>query len=202
MSILVGFTSCNKNSSYGETVILLGTESYIVTLDDMLPDSLKVVFPQHFGQIPEGYIPPNVEGEYKINQKEFCYSNFVNLFDNTDMYLRISKQHNRKATIEFYEGGTVITDTAYVMGYDQYFTLYFREIKEMTLSDHTAAVDRCVVFSGEKTAEGIKDLKFGSIILNAQQGDNPFIGNFIPGWYFIYRDKFGLSENCNWFDNQ
>ena len=199
---LVWFTSCNKESSCGDTIILLGTESYITTLNDMIPDSLQVVFPQHFGQIPEGYIPPNVEGAYKISQKEYCYSNFVNLFDNTEMYLRITEQHNRKATVELYEGSTVVTDTAYVMGHDQFFTLYFLERKEMTLNYYTALVDRCVVISGEKTNAGINNLMFGSIILNAYQGSNPFIGNFVPGWYFIYKDKDGLSENCNWFDNQ
>lgn len=200
--VIIGLTNCSKSTYDGDTIILLGTESYVIPLNDMIPDSLKVVFPNYLGEIPEGYIPANIEGEYLISKKEFCHSNFVNLFDNLDMHLRITKQHNRVAKVEFYEGGTVVTDTAYIMGTDQSFTLYFTEEKEMLFMGNTAKVQRCVVITGEKTDAGISNLMFGNIILKAYQGDNPFIGNFIPGWYFIYKDEDGLSENCEWFDNQ
>lgn len=198
--VLIGLTNCNKNT-YDETIVLLGKEAYVIPLNDLLPDTLKSKFQLHMGVMPEGYIPPNIEGEYVISPKEFTYSNFVNLFDNMDMYLRITKQHNRIATVEFYEGGTVVTDTAFIMGSGQLFTLYFKEEKGMTAYGYTSEIERCVVITGEKADQGIKNLVFGNIILEAKQGGNPFIGNFIPGWYFIYKDKDGLSENCNWFDN-
>lgn len=201
ISVLMGFTNCNKSNYEGDTIVLLGTESYVVPIEDMIPDSLEVKFPNYIGGIHVGYIPPNIEGEYVISKKEFCHSNFINLSDNLDVHLRITEQHNRTAKVELYEEGDVVTDTAYVMGNGQLFTLYFREFKELTLNDYTAQVERSVVITGEKTEEGIKDLMFGNIILNAWQGDNPFIGGFIPGWYFIYKDKDGLSENCDWFDH-
>lgn len=200
--VVIMFMSCSKKTYDEESIILLGTESYVVPLNNFIPDSLKVTFPNNIGEIPSGYIPPNIEGEYVISQKEFCHSNFINLFDKLDMHLRISKQHNRVAKVEFDEGGTVVTDTAFIMGKDQLFTLYFYEQKNMAFYGNSFRVDRCVVITGEKTDTGIKNLMFGNVILDAKQGENPFIGNFIPGWYFIYKDKDGLSENCDWFDHQ
>lgn len=202
MFIMACLISCDKNTYDEDTIILLGTESYVTPLNALIPDSLKVEFPKYLGEIHTGYIPPNIEGEYLISKKEFCHSNFVNLFDNLDMHLRITKQHNRVAKVEFDEGGTVVTDTAYVMGTDQLFTLYFTEQKEILFYSNISKVDRCVVITGEITDTGIKNLMFGNIILKAYQGNNPFIGNFIPGWYFIYKDNDGVSENYNWFDNQ
>ena len=51
----------------------------------------------------------------------------------------------------------------------------------------------------EKAPEGIKKLRFGSLILDASEEVNPFFGTFVPGWFFIYKDQDGLAENCHWF---
>lgn len=202
MLAVIAFTGCDKNTYDEETIILLGTESYVVPLTDMLPDSHEADFMSHIGNITEGFIPPNIDGEYLISEKEFCYSNLVNVFDNHDMHLRVSNQHNRVAAVELYEEGTVVTDTAFIMGTGPMFTLYFTEQKEIVVMGNTSRVDRCVVITGEKTDAGIKNLIFANIILNVVQNDNPFIDPFEPGHYFIYRDKDGLSENFEWFDNR
>ncbi len=189
--------SCSKDSD--DTIILLGKERYVVPMKEMIPDSLYTKFVTLMGGTPEGFIPPNIEGEYLISEKQFCHSNFIDLSDHQDMHLRISNQHNRVANVEFHEGETIYTDTAFIMGSGQHFTLYLTEERNMTFFADFA-ITRCVVITGEKTAQGIKNLHFGSVILDAENGGNPFLGNFIPGWYFIYKDKDGLSEHCQWFD--
>ena len=94
--------SCNKMTDTDETIILLGKESYVQPLIEMIPDSLQSKLLSLFGTIPEGFIPPNIEGEYKI-EKQFCHSNFIDLSDNLDMHLRVKDQHNRVATFSHYE---------------------------------------------------------------------------------------------------
>ena len=200
--MLLGLANCQKTVEDGESVILLGKESYVVSLAEMIPDTLQIVFPSHFGNMPEGYIPPNIEGEYVISRKQFCYANLIPLHDDQDMHLRITNQHNRVANVEFYEYGTVCTDTAYIMGSGQKFTLYLTEDRETEFFGAHCTNSRCVIISGEKTDEGIKDLRFGNIILESKENDDPYISAFIPGMYFIYKDEDGLSENCDWFDHQ
>lgn len=198
IALLYGLTSCHKETGNGDDIILLGKEQYVVPLGSILPDSLKQVFPIHFGDMPEGYIPPNVEGEYVIRRKQFCHSNFIDLSDTLDMYLRITRQHNRVACVELHEGSTVCTDTVFIMGKGKSFTLYMVEERNMVFHG-IHMITRCVVITGEKTDQGIKNLRFGSIILSAVCDENTFIGSYKPGWYFIYRDGDGLAENCNWF---
>ena len=199
---LIAFSSCNKKTFNDDTVILLGTEDYVIPLENIIPDSIYADFRSYMGNMPEGYIPPNVEGEYLISNKSFCGSNFFDIFDDCDLHLRISRQHNRIATVEFHENSIVVTDTAFVMGSEKNFTLYFIEKKEIKLFGIVSLVDRCVVITGEKCDSGIQSLMFGSIIMKVHKGDNPFIGTFIPGRFFVYKDGDGFSENYKWFDYQ
>lgn len=192
--------SCKKESENNNSIILLGKEAYVVPMSEMIPDSLQDKFLLQMGNPAEGFIPPNIEGEYLISEKQFCFSNFVDLSDHEDMHLRVTNQHNRVANVEFHEGETIYTDTAFIMGSGQHFTLYMTEKRSMSFyADYT--ITRCVVIAGERTDQGIKNLLYGSIILAADNGGNPFLGTFTPGWYFIYKDKDGLSENYQWFNN-
>lgn len=202
VNILLAMPQCNKESTAGDSTILLGTESYVKKLTDMIPEQWQDDFWTYYGEIPQGYIPPNIEGEYAISPKQFVYSNFVDLYGDFDMYLKVTDQHNRVATVEFYEGETLRIDTAYIMGSKQSFSLYFEEKRTMDFNGDLSSVKRIVLFTGEKTPEGIKHLRFGSIILEVREGVSPFIGSFIPGWFFIYRDQDGLAENCQWFSRK
>ena len=198
-NILLSMTLCKKESTEGESIILLGTEKYVKKLTEIIPEEWQDDFLTYYGEIPQGYIPPNIEGEYAISPKQFVYSNFVDLSDDLDMYLKVIDQHNRVATVEFYEGETLHTDTAYIMGSKQNFSLYFVEKRTRDFEGDITSVNRIVLITGEKTPEGIKNLRFGSMILDVREGVNPFIGSFTPGWFFIYKDQDGLAENCHWF---
>ena len=198
--VVLSMASCKKLMDGDEAIILIGTEDYVKPLREMIPDSLRTKVPALFGSMPEGYIPPNIEGDYKI-EKQFRYSNFIDLSDDLDLHLRVRDQHNRVAVVDFDEGGIVRTDTAFVMGSGAQFSLYFEEERNMVFMGNHSRVTRCVIFTGKKTDEGIKNLFFGNVILAATEGENPFIGTFIPGWYFIYKDRDGMSVNTDWFDH-
>ena len=199
VNVLLAMTQCKKESVAGDSIILLGTESYVRKLTDMIPVEWQDGFFTYYGEIPQGYIPPNIEGEYVISPKQFVYSNFIDLSDDLDMHLKVTDQHNRVAIVDFYEGETIHTDTAYIMGSGQNFSLYFEEKRTLDFNGILTTVDRVVLITGEKTSEGIKKLRFGSMILDVREGASPFIGTFVPGWFFIYRDQDGLAVNCHWF---
>ena len=198
----VAFTECSKQTAESDIVVLLGTESYVKPLSEFMIEDIADDFESHYGSIPEGYIPPNVEGEYLISPTKFHYSNIGIFSDNPDIHLRITNQHNRIATVELDDRGIIKIDTAYLMGKGPDFTLYFSETREMNYFGSSSQVERCVIIKGEKSDNGIKHLQIGLIILKASQSSNPWIGNFQTGDYFIYYDGNYMSDNCDWFDNQ
>lgn len=195
--------SCQKDTSDGKSIILLGKEDYIQPFQNMVPDSLLTVFLPQMGNVAEGLIPPNIEGEYEID-KEFVNSNYFDLFHAHEMYLKITNQHNRTAQVKLFEAGNIqFTDTVYIMGNGQYFTLYYPELRNVLVDSNTeSSIVRNVIITGEKTEEGIQNLIFGTIIIEADSIYNPYVTNLTPGMYFIYKDGDGLSNNTDWFEEQ
>ena len=153
--------SCTKNDD--TTVILLGEEAYIEKITDVIPDTLQHVFEEYFGTIPSGYIPPNVEGEYIISPKQRIFSNVPE--DNwpldiiePDINITMSKQHNRECILQLKEATETLTDTVYITGYDNLFTVYYTEEKTLQHSGYEHYITRNVIFKGEITDYGIKNL--------------------------------------------
>ncbi|MBR4390878.1 MAG: hypothetical protein IKT08_02080 [Bacteroidales bacterium] len=200
---VVGLSCCTPDPQ--DTIVFIGSESYVRPMTKLV-DSVSWLnaFLSGYDNIPEGYYPPDIQGEYKISEKQFVTSNIgYDLSDpeEMDMYLKVVNQFNRVASVEFYEGSTVWTDTAYIIGSGQRFSLYFVETRELLSYGTNHIHRRLVLITGKMTEEGIKDLYFGSLILDAEEGGDPLVGAFNPGWYFIYKDKDGLSEPCDWFSH-
>lgn len=200
---LFGLLACRPEEPH-HTIVVLGPEDDVIPMRDLIPDTLQPAFFLDFGTDPdEGFYPPNIEGTYRIGKKQFVASSLhYDLSDTLDMYLRVVDQHNRLASVEFYEGGSVWTETAFVAGSGQRFSLYFKETRELTSYGTTHAHDRFVLFTGRIASDGIRDLRFGSMILSAANGEDLYVGAFIPGWYFIYKDADGLSEPCDFFNQE
>ena len=193
---------CQKSDTTGETIILLGEESYVKPLKNFVPDSLfttfDTIFVTHKDHTHEGYIPPNIEGVYVIDPKIIYYSNYNDTIHSHEAYFAITDQHNRIATINLLDGGSVITDSVFIMGNDQYFTLYYTEYKIMPNANAYPYLIRNIFIAGKKTDEGIHDLMYGNIIIGVPDIQNPMFDNFVPGNYFIFSDPDGLAENSNW----
>lgn len=195
---------CQKGDLAGDTIILLGKETYVKSYRDLIPDSLftKYVAMMNIDTTKEGYIPPNIEGAYIISPYEFCYSNFWPAYHEHELYLRVSGQHNRVAKVEIFTHFLIVADTVYIMGDDQNFTMYFTQKIDMQQVNIQQIITRNVFITGEKTDAGIRNLMFGDIMVDVEGDDNPYVVTFFPGWYNIYKDGDGFSENTDFFDNQ
>lgn len=188
---------CLKDSITDDTIILIGEEKYVKPIESMIPDTLKNLFLEQLGNVHEGLVPPNLEGEYCIGEIAYCESNYLDLMNNDNMYLRVTRQHNRVAAVEFFDNKTVSVDTAYIMGSEDKFTLYMTENRRLPSPLEAYSFTRTVVISGKKTDEGIRDTRLGFIYMEVSGPE--LIDFWKPGTYYIYKDKDGLSENCAWF---
>lgn len=200
---LIGLVACHPEPVH-DTIVVLGDEGYVIPMRELIPDEWEQAFLDDFGtSVDEGFYPPNIEGSYRISKKQFVASSLdYDLSDTLDMYLKIVSQHNRVASVEFYEGGSVWTEMAYIAGTGDRFSLYFVETRELVSYGTNHAHARFVLITGRIGADGIHNLRFGSMILSADNGEDVYVGAFIPGWYFIYKDQDGLSEPCDFFDQE
>lgn len=185
--------ACTKNDD--STIILLGTESYVEQITDAIPDSLRNVFEQQFGAIPRGYVPPNIEGSFVVAPKQRCYSNVTNWplsVIEPNMYLTFSNQHNSVAEIMLAETNETITDTVYVIGHDNEFTVYYQENKVIDLVENQAEVKRGILIKGKMTEQGIQDFYFANIIMDVKGDTYGVLAK--KGQFFIYKDGDGLAK--------
>lgn len=187
------FQACTKNED--STIVLIGTESYVEDILDAIPDSLRNVFEQHFGEIPQGYVPPKVEGNFVVAPKQRCFSNValwpLNVTE-PNMNLHFSNQHNSVVELILAEATETFTDTVFVVGHENLFTVYYQESKAMTMGDDEVMLKRGILIKGEMCDEGIRDLYFANIVMDVV-GD---VGTALVerGQFFIYRDGDGLAR--------
>ena len=191
---------CTKNSE--TTVVFLGEESYVEEITNVIPDSLLNLFETYFGTIHSGYIPPNVEGEYLITPKQRVFSNIPESQWPLDIVepnvkITLSKQHNRECIIQLDEATSTLTDTVYITGRDNFFTIYYTEEKILQHSGYEHCVIRDIIIKGEMTEYGIDNLNIASIIANVKDNSNGDIFQYKRGDFFIYKDGDRFSEKLN-----
>lgn len=187
------FQACTKNED--STIIILGTESYVKDILEAIPDSLRNVFEQQFGEIPQGYVPPKVEGDFVIAPKRRCYSNVTTWpldVVEPNMSLHFTNQHNRVVEIHLTEAMDMFTDTVYVTGYDNFFTVYYQEYKSIVIDGDDAMIKRGIIIKGEMCDDGMKDLYFANIIMDVTGVVSDDLVK--PGQFFIYRDGDGMAR--------
>lgn len=204
--LLVGglvLTSCTKNDD--NTIVLIGTEYYIDDIITVVPDSLQTRFFAEFGSIPEGPVPPKVEGSYVMSPKQRVSSNVENWSLQAvelNMYLRFSKQHNGIARMDLNEATETQTDTVFVCGNGDAFAVYFIENKayEIEIEGHTyhSKVKRGIVMKGQVTADGLSDFRYATVIMETEDDSDGIIAQYSPGFYFIYKDGDGIAKNEEW----
>ena len=196
-------TSCTKNDE--NTIVVIGTEYYIDDILTVIPDSLQTQFRAAFGEIPQGAVPPKIEGSYVVDPKARVGSNVADWplqVTEPNTYLRFEKQHNGIAVMDLAEATEQATDTVFVMGNGNKFTVYFIEDKsyQLPVNGQTFQVwmKRGIVMRGQMTNEGIADFRLASIIMRAEDNSNGMLSQYAPGSYFIYKDGDGKAENFEW----
>lgn len=187
------FVSCTKNDE--STIVLLGSENYMESIVDAIPDTLRTVFEERFGEIPQGYVPPNVEGRFVVAPKQRCYSNVPNWplgVLEPNMHLSLTNQHNSVVELNLAEATETCSDTVFVVGHDNLFTVYYQENKEMDVNGNAVVLKRGIIIKGEMCNEGIRGLYFANIVMDVS-GEG-VEGLVKPGQFFIYKDGDNLAR--------
>ena len=199
----MALTSCTKNDT--TTISLIGTEYYIDDILSVIPDSLETKFLSDFGSIPDGPVPPKIEGSYMMNPKQRVSSNVEEWplqAVEPNVYLRFSKQHNGIVTMDLNEATETKTDTVFVCGNGSAFTVYFIENKayEVQVDNHTYHVrmKRGIVMKGAVSDRGLSNFRYATIIMETEDDSGGLIGQYENGSYFIYKDGDGTAENQEW----
>lgn len=212
---LTSVFSCTKNDE--TTMILLGEEEYISDYSDVIPhfiertdtilqthdfylDSVEEIMCDILGTptMPEGYIPADVEGNYIVSPKKRIKSNYAywpHSVTEPDFEFSFSSQHNGICGYYIDESGNQHSiDTIYVRGYRKNFTAYFIEEKTVQQQEFYAYIKRAVLVAGNICDDGIKNMCYFTVVLDASNNSEGAIGYLPKGTYFIYKDGNGLAE--------
>lgn len=199
----LSFSSCTKNDE--STIVLIGTEYYIDDILSVIPDSLQTKFYADFGSIHEGPVPPKIEGSYVVDPKQRVASNVAEWplqSVEPNVYLRFSRQHNGIVEMDLNEATETITDTVFVCGNSDKFTVYFIENKSFGIdvgnTTYHVTMQRGVLMKGVVTDNGIKDFRMATIVMKTEDDSNGLIGQYPNGTYFIYKDGNGIAECLDW----
>lgn len=197
------FASCTKNDE--NTIVLIGEERYIDDILTVIPDTLKPMFDVVFGSIPQGPVPPKIEGSFVVDPKQRVSSN-VSVWPLTviepNLYLKFSDQHNGVVAMDLNEATEQLTDTVFVMGHNKDFTVYFVEDKSYDVPFNEQSfhvrVKRGVIMKGTMNDYGMANFSIASIIMEAEDDSEGLLGQYAPGSFFVYRDGNGLAEYLDW----
>lgn len=196
MAVGMAVWGCSKEGN--DTIVFLGYENYIPEIENVVPDSLLKIYKDSIGDFSRGYIPPNIEGTYVVSPKKRVLSNNLVSWPleviEPDLRLTFSGQHNGVAILDFSEATENHTDTVYVMGRNQDFTVYFKEIKPFEYEGYHVEITRAIIMTGSVDSLGIRNLSYANIILDILDGSDGLIEQYPIGQYFIYKDGDGLSN--------
>ena len=191
--LIAFFASCTKNDE--STIILLGPETYVESIVEAIPDTLRKVFEEQFGEIPQGYVPPNVEGRFVVAPKQRCYSNVPNWplgVLEPNMSLSLTNQHNSVVELNLAAATETFSDTVFIVGHENLFTVYYQENKEMDFNGNAVVLKRGIIIKGEMCDEGIRDFYFANIVMDVSgEGAEDLVK---PGQFFIYKDGDNLAR--------
>lgn len=182
---------------------MLETNPYIHPIEEVIPQELLGVFDSLDVTLPEGYIPPNIQGKYVFGKKEFCLSNYYDLsYDTVNVVFNFYDQHNGVVIADVDESGEAHTDTAFIMGKDNKFTLYMRQHRDdIVFMGFTFEITRSMVITGEVAGEGdnksLKNLYYGTYINDASDSSGGMVEYYKPGRWFVFKDKDGTSVPVN-----
>lgn len=192
--------SCTKNDD--NTIALIGTEYYIDDILAVVPDS---AFLANFGSYPHGSIPPKIEGSYVMDPKQRVYSNVLGwplTLVEPNVYLRFGKQHNGVAVMDLNEATEQVTDTVFVMGNNDDFTVYFVEDKAYDVPFDTTTyhvkMKRGIIMKGKVAETGLANFRMASVIMEIEDNSNGALSQYPVGSYFIYKDGDNLAEFFEW----
>ena len=129
LPVLMGFllTGCLKENPEGDTIVLLGTESEVQPINSVIPEALLTFIKdkQSMGgealvlNLPEGHMPPNIQGEFVFKPVELYANNGHSDNSNESICFRFGGNPDfiiDTVDVTYYPGDTMfqVTDTIVV----------------------------------------------------------------------------------------
>lgn len=168
--------SCLKDKGEG-TIVLMGSESYVHPIEEVIPDTLLRFLEVHGMHCPEGNNPPDIQGEYVLYPRRLKWTNADAIPANDSLFFRFGGdldtlvsggdtlvyhpfgQHGRVTPCDYKESYFDMNhaDTVYLMGNGDRFTAYyvmtFRHINSSPGTDFD--LTRGFVITGRPSADRI-----------------------------------------------
>jgi len=172
---------------------------------NIIPDKYIKILKKFGFQINGGNTPPNLEGYFLADPLELVDKNFgSDVAFQKDMYLTLYEQNNIDLTIKVnynvwcdYTGkgdtGNICMEVnglgSFIVGEGNKFTIFAESIR--TNADGNSKAKTVEAFSGEITANGIKDYQWAVIMIDNGDGNN---GKWIKnGNAYVKKDGDGLA---------
>lgn len=205
-------SSCLKDD-VNETVILLGTESDVKPIGEVIPDTLLNFLADPTVMdgftLPVGNMPPDIQGEYVFFPRELFADNGFSPVANDTLFFRFggtpesqyypNGQHNRLVPCDIHEKGFSLKsiEKAFVMGSGDEFTVYFAVQYDdcvEVVSGTQYTLTRGYIITGTVTATGIDRAIVACVNMDAKFNVMP---SGVPeealerliGQIFVYRVK-------------
>lgn len=201
--LLLTMAGCLKDDPNQGTIILMGTESYVKTIEEVIPDALLSFLDANDIALHEGNVPPDIQGELRFPRDLIYYNCSAgeaiqvddtlfyrfggdNALDGNFVYYP-NGQHGRVLPCDSWETGVAIsaTNPAYLMGNGNDFTMYFIQHCKVEENDMQVKydLDRAVVIVGTVTADGLDDAMVAYLNIGVSNIDNPM--GFVPNQYIM-----------------
>ena len=187
-------SGCLKDDPQEGTIVLMGTESYVKSIEEVIPDTLlkvlgdTIVMQMKPAVIPRGNMPPDVQGEFVLRPKELLWYNEYPILDGDSIRFRFggvenaagyyaNGQHNRVTPCDYEENGMLEhTDVAYLMGSGNSFTAYFEltheHIDDISGVDYDMTRGYVIVGEMNQNGNGIDNVRVAYINLNMKVNFN------------------------------
>ena len=191
VSLGILFGSCTKGNSNGETIVPIGEEYFDVEklFSDVKPSFDEVKRIMRIGD--EDLIPPKLDSVYLVNRMRLINSNYDEApVSISDIEMRFNRQHNSIVNIEFSESSiTQKIDSAYVIGKNDDFTIYFVEERDYPIMNYHVRLKRGIIMCGTVTQAGLSDFRIAFIVMNWKDDSHGVLHPYDPGTYMVYEEE-------------
>ena len=188
LAIPLLLVSCLKDDPKEGTIVLMGAETYVKGIEEVIDDTLlRVLADTSLMKLDslslyKGNTPPDVQGQFVFCPKELLWYNADQIAAGDSICFRFGGdvdtlgcypegQHNRVVPLDYQEDAMMKhTDTAYLMGNKDRFTAYF-ELTHNNISDIPGVnfnLRRGYVIMGRMSPRGDKMLNVRVACINLQ----------------------------------
>lgn len=204
--------SCTKTDTK-DTIILLGDESYYKEnvyqqIINAIPSDINIS--EILPEIPDGCVPPNIEGDYCVDPNWKTYHNNIPVEPGvaSNCYVHFGEQHNAISNMAIVQGDSInypqyisplYSDTIFIKGYNDRFTAFYI-VDHIDKQNNNIIYHKGVLITGIigelNGVRGIRNFHRIEVIIDSDDE----LGLAIPnGTIISYYDTDNISKRCHWY---